>query len=192
MPCHPSRAPCRGWDGRGTEDAEPEDVQKELRRRDGSHAASDHLVVDLRLQSRHELADDLRGRRRECLLEEVHQPLGMVVQLREQVGRDEGALADDVDVRVDDALDLAGQREVGLEDPDDAGDESAGGAREHRGREAVLGAEVVVQKRLVDACFLGDVLHASARGALADEDAVGGFEDPGFGFGAVVLLGHFN
>jgi hypothetical protein len=35
-----------------------------------------------------------------------------------------------------------------------------------------------VEQRLVDAGLLGDLLHAGARGSVADEDGAGGVEDP--------------
>jgi hypothetical protein len=42
---------------------------------------------------------------------------------------------------------------------------------------------VVVQKRLVHARVIGDLLHARAVDAAPDEDLVGGVEDAGLGVG---------
>ena len=61
------------------------------------------------------------------------------------------------------------------------------GALERRLRQLFLVAEVVVQQRLVDAGLGGDLLHARAGGAAADEHRVGGVEDALLGV-AVLLL----
>ena len=49
--------------------------------------------------------------------------------------------------------------------------------------ESALASEVVVEQRLVHAGFVGDVLHASARGASPDEHDVGGVENALLGVG---------
>ena len=51
------------------------------------------------------------------------------------------------------------------------------GAPEHRFRQALLAAEVVVQQRLVDARFGRDVLHARPGRAVPQEHGVRGVED---------------
>ena len=50
---------------------------------------------------------------------------------------------------------------------------------------------MVIKERLVDACLIGDLLHAGAVDAAPDEDFVGGVEDAGFGVGGG-LPGRFN
>src|SRR5688572_16721508 len=40
---------------------------------------------------------------------------------------------------------------------------------------------MVMKQRLVDACLIGDLLHAGAVDAAPDEDVVGGVEDAGLG-----------
>ena len=50
---------------------------------------------------------------------------------------------------------------------------------------------MVVQEGFVDACLIGDLLHARAVDAAPDEDLVGGVEDAGFGVGGS-LAGRFN
>ena len=66
------------------------------------------------------------------------------------------------------------------------------GALEDRFRQPVLAAEVVVQQRLVDARLGGDVLHARAGGAAADEHGVRRVEDPLFGVAVPPVSGRFS
>ena len=71
------------------------------------------------------------------------------------------------------------------ENAEDARQEGAGVLHEDRVGEGGLGAEVVVEQRLVDARLVGDLLGAGGGGALVQEDAVGGVEDALSGFGVV-------
>ena len=70
-----------------------------------------------------------------------------------------------VELELDHARDLVLDRQLGRHHLDHPRQELGRGAPEHRFRQALLAAEVVVQQRLVDARFGRDVLHARARRA---------------------------
>src|ERR1051325_7956271 len=80
-----------------------------------------------------------------------------------------------------DAVDFLAKRHVAAEDLHDRGEHARRELLEDRGAEALLGAEVVVQQRLIDARLLRNLLHARSEGAAADEDGTRGVEDAGFG-----------
>ena len=91
-----------------------------------------------------------------------------------------------IELDLHDLRDLVLERRVGRHDLERPRKELTRRSPENRFRKALLGAEVVVQQRLVDAGLFGDVLHARARRAMPDEHGVRGVEDPALGV-AVVL-----
>ena len=82
-----------------------------------------------------------------------------------------------IELDLDDAFYLCLQLIVGRERGDDWRHELRRGATENGGGETFLGAEVVVEERLVDARFIGDFLRAGASATAAEENAMRRIED---------------
>ncbi len=103
------------------------------------------------------------------------------MELGHQIPRKERALAHGIDVQVNEALDFLLDGRGGAEQIGDRRNDAKRGLGEHSCREAVLGAEVVVEQRLIHAGLGGDFLHTGARCPTADEDPACGIEDAQFG-----------
>ena len=105
----------------------------------------------------------------------------MVVHFREHVPRDVRLPARGVDIEMNKLLHLPPERLVGPEDGGDRRRQPPRRLREHRLGQPVLGAEVVVQQRLVHPCLVGDLLHPRPSRSMADEGIPRRSEDALFG-----------
>jgi hypothetical protein len=159
------------------EDAERDEVDEELLGRDRPHAPGGLLGGELRLQdAEHAVAhrlDRLAARHGDELL----RALRVVRELAQQVARQVRTPREVLELVGDDVGHLLGDREIGAQSLQHARKELAGGTPEHHLGEPVLGAEVVVQHRVVHVGLARDLLHAGAGGPVSQEDGVGRVED---------------
>jgi len=101
----------------------------------------------------------------------------MMRDLADEVAREVRRAREMAELESDDAPHFLLETAIGRDHLNDGGHEAPRRALERGLGQLFLVAEVVMEQRLVDARLHGDLLHAGARGAAADEDGVRGVED---------------
>lgn len=118
--------------------------------------------------------------------------LRIAVEFMDHESRQIGMQEQGADIGVDEAADFLIERSVGRgHHLEDGGEMGAEGVFEDSLEELVLGSEIIMQKGLVDAGGIGDVLRSGAIEAGPMEDFAGGGEDAVAGCG-IVLTAWFN
>lgn len=176
------------WSRSEREDAERREIGDELRRGDRAHRPRSDALSDLfRERVEHvgverALADLAYG------FHEFGGAIWMLIELADHVRRCVGRLRQLLEIQPNDAPHFVLDVGVGAEDFTDAEKEALCDALEDGRGEPALASEVIVEKRFVDAGFVGDLLHPGAGRSASHEDEVGGVEDPRLGVG--VALGY--
>src|SRR6185312_4414715 len=171
-------------------DAQRDQIHEKLVRRYRTHRADLHLLVDLRTESWQKCLHHARRMRARNFCRQRREPLGIEVLLCDDITRNERTLPHGVDVKMNELLDLLLDAALGAEHGDDRRHHPPRNVAENSLGQAVLGPEVIVQQRLVDAGLLGDLLHSRAGGPVPHEDRSCRPKDPVLGL-AVLIRGHY-
>ena len=166
------------WPRGEREDAQRNEIDHQLLRRDAANAPGGYPFLDLPAQLVYHRRYHPSRVRANRPAEELGSSFRMVVELTDEVGGEKRVGREIRDIEANDAVALLFEGEVGSESLDQGGKHPAGNELENRGREAFLGAEVVVEECLVDVRFARDFLHAGAGCSMPHEDGASGFQYP--------------